>query len=169
MHRMNVLLYALLLAACGGGSGVAPVIVPAAGELQWIDTLRAVDEKGDSVVGAANFQSSRKDLSTFGDEAAHAHRKRTDEIEQWRASSFANASTRVELPPCAQREFRVAAKAPDVEIIDALLAHRECALSYANEALSMVRSSTARRVLDEAIRTFTAELQQLRVWRTAWQ
>lgn len=138
-------------------------------DLRRIDTLRELDEKADRVVGAANFQSSRRELSTFADAAAHAHKERTEEIKAWRSSSFAAAPPAVELPPCGQADFGVQPKASDVEILDVFIAHRECALSYVNEALGTVRSTNARHVLEESARTFAAELEQLRAWRTAWK
>ena len=176
MNRGNRLRSALSLFAvalvlgCGTASvPTAPTAAPAADDLRWIDTLRALDERADRVVGAANFQSSRKELSGFGDQAAHAHRKRSEEIKTWRASAFPNAIERVELPQCGQQEFRVGYKPSDLQILDAFIAHRECALSYANDALANVRATTARHVLEETARTFEAELKQLRTWRETWR
>lgn len=163
-------LLAVALVGCGGISGSTPATVPATtDDLRWIDTLRELDEKGDSVVGAANFQSSRKELSAFADAASHAHKERTEEIKAWRSSSFPTALPVVELPPCGQRGFKVGSKPSDLEILDAFIANRECASSYANQALAAVRSSSAQHVLEETARTFAAELQQLRAWRESWK
>lgn len=166
-----VLLFAVALSfGCGTMSNPAtPAAPPAVNDLRWIDTLRELDEMADGVVGAAKFQSSSKELGAFADEASHAHRKRSEEIKEWRASSFATAAQNVALPPCAQAGFRVASKATDVEIVDALIGHRECASMYANDALINVRSTSARHVLEETARTFEAELKQLRAWRAQWQ
>ena len=163
-------LLAMLFIGCGAIPSGTPATVPATtDDLRWIDTLRELDEKADVVVGATNFQSSRKELSAFADAAAHAHKKRTEEIKAWRSSTFPTASPMSELPPCGQRDFRVAPKASDLEILDVFIAHRECASSYANQALAAVRASSARHVLEETARTFAAELQQLRTWRETWE
>lgn len=170
MKSAIALLVVLTLGGCAAVSGGTPATVPATtDDLRWIDTLRELDEKADSVVGAANFQSSRKELSTFADAAAHAHKERTEKIKAWRSSSFRTASPAVELPECGQRDFRVGSKPSDLEILDAFIAHRECASSYANQALAAVRSTSARYVLEETARTFAAELQQLRAWRESWK
>ncbi len=101
---------------------------------------------------------------------ARMHSKRNEEIEEWRASSFSSAAESLALPRCAaQREFRAASAASDLEVVEVLIAHRECALAYANEALANVRSIGARRVLEETSRTFTAELQQLGGLVSAWK
>lgn len=163
-------LLAMAVVGCGAISGHSPAIIPATtDDLRWIDTLRELDEKADVVVGAANFQSSRKELSAFADAAAHAHKKRTEEVKSWRSSSFAVAAPTVELPPCAQRDFRVGSNPSDLEILEAFIAHRECASSYANQALAAVRATSARHVLEETASTFAAELQQLRALRETWK
>ncbi|HKR64283.1 MAG TPA: hypothetical protein VJZ00_11180 [Thermoanaerobaculia bacterium] len=169
--RSTFALFAVtLVLGCGTMSApTTPTAAPAADDLRWIDTLRALDERADRVVGAANFQSSRKELSAFGDEAAHGHRKRSEEIKSWRDSAFPKAIERVELPPCAQQEFDVGSKPSDLQILDTFIAHRECVSSYASQALANVRSTTARHVLEEAARTFEAELKQLRTWRETWR
>lgn len=154
------------LASCGTTGSTSQSVVPTTDDLRWIKTLRALDEKGDGVVGAAKFQSSSKDLSTLADEAGHAHRKRTEEIKSWRASAFRDA---VELPACGQQVFRVGSKPSDMEIVDAFIAHRECVLNYTNGALANVRSANTRHVLEDASRIFEAELKQLRTWRETWR
>ena len=168
--KSAVALLALLFAGCGAMSSSTPATIPATtDDLRWIDTLRELDEMADIVVGAANFQSSRKELSAFADAASHAHKERTEEIKAWRSSAFPAALPAAELPPCAQRDFRVGSKPSDLEILDAFIAHRECASSYANQALAAVRATSAQHVLEETARTFAAELQQLRAWREAWK
>lgn len=170
MKSAFALLVVLTLGGCGAMSvGTSATVAATTDDLRWIDTLRELDEKGDIVVGAANFQSSRKELSAFADAASHAHKKRTENIKAWRSSSFGTALPAVELPPCGQRDFGVGSKPSDLEILDAFIAHRECASSYANQALAAVRSSSAKHVLEETARTFAAELQQLRAWREAWK
>ena len=168
--RFALTLLIVTFVGCGGISGTTPALIPATtDDLRWIDTLRELDEKADGVVGAANFQSSRTELSIFADAAAHAHKKRTEKIKAWRSSSFAAASPAVELPPCGQRDFRVGSKLSDLEILDALIAHRECASSYANQAVAAVRATSARHVLEETAGTFAAELKQLRAWSETWK
>lgn len=170
MKSAIALLVVLTLGGCGTvSSGTSATVPTITNDLRWIDTLRELDEKADGVVGAANFQSSRKELSTFADAAAHAHRKRTEKIKAWRSSSFATAGPAVELPACGQSDFRMGSKPSDLEILDAFIAHRACASSYANQALATVRSTGARYVLEETARTFAAELQQLRAWRESWK
>ncbi len=170
MKSAVALLVVLMLGGCGATSvGTSATVAATTDDLRWIDTLRELDEKGDSVVGAAKFQSPRKELSAFADAASHAHKERTEEIKAWRSSSFPTALSAVELPPCAQRDFRVGPKPSDLEILDAFIAHRECASSYANQALAAVRATNAQHVLEETARTFAAELQQLRAWRESWK
>lgn len=159
-----------LTLGCGTASNPAVSAArPASEDLRWIDTLRELDEMADGLIGAAKFQSSSKELSAFADEASHAHRKRSDKIKEWRTSSFAAAAQNVALPPCAQSEFRVAPKASDAAIVEALIAHRECVSSYTAEAVASVQSTNARHVLEETSRTFAAELETLRTWRSAWK
>lgn len=144
-------------------------MVPAADDLQWLDTLRALDGKSNAILGAAKFQSMHKELIAFADDAAHAYRERGVDVKNWRASWFPTATQQVVLPGCALSDFGVSAKASDLEIVDALISHRQCALSHTNEALENVRSAGARHLLEEAFQTYTTELQQLRAWGTEWQ
>lgn len=170
LKTLVLLLGVSLLIGCGSVSDIpAPAMPAAADDLHWIDTLHDLDEKSEGILEAASSQSTRKELSAFADDASHAYKERSDEIEDWRALWFPTATQNVVLPACAQSELRVAANASDAEILDALVTHRQCALSYTNEALDNVRSTGARHVLEGTFRTFTAELQELRAWRTAWQ
>lgn len=170
MKAAIVLIAMTLFVGCGTTSDTsARSPAPAADDLRWIDTLRDLDEQSNGILGAASSQSTRKELSTFADDASHAYRERSDEIDDWRAQWFPTASQNVVLPACAQPELRVAVNASDVEILDALVAHWQCALSYTNEALDNVRSTSTRHVLEGAFRTFTTELQELRAWKTTWQ
>lgn len=169
--KATICLLALaLFVSCGSRFDAgAPSLVPVADDLQWLDTLRALDEKSNAILGAAKFQSTHQELIAFADDAAHAHRERGVDVKKWRASWFPTETQNVVFPDCAQRDFGVSAKASDLEILDTLIAHRQCGLSHTNEALENVRSAGARHLLEEAFQTYTTELQQLRAWRTAWQ
>lgn len=170
LKRELILLVVVALGGCSSSSnGGGATVAATPDDLRWMDTLRELDEKTDGALGAANFQSSRKELSAFADAAAHAHMKRSDEIEAWRASSFPTAPPNVSLPHCAQAGSLLGTKPADPAIVAALIAHRECALTYARDARANVRSSSARHVLEEAVQTFSNELQQFRAWRYAWK
>lgn len=169
MRRINVLLWPLLLVACSGGGGTAPVVAPTTGELQAIDTLRELDERSDALIAAAKFQTARKELNDLADAASHQHSDRSSRIKEWRDAAFANAPKAIALPACAQGDFAVPNPATDRQLVERFIAHRECAVMFARDALASVRSSNARRLLEDSIRAYEAELQQLRPWGTQWQ
>ena len=169
MLRLNVLLSVVFLCACASSSGVDPVPSPAIDELRWIDTLRELDERSDVVLSAAKFHTTRKELSELADTASHEHNERSAKIKEWRDRSFQNEPRAIALPACSEAGFAPTAAATALQIVERLIAHRECALAFAREALTNVRSSSARRVVEETIRVYESELQQLRTWSTAWQ
>ncbi|HXI13503.1 MAG TPA: hypothetical protein VNM92_12795 [Thermoanaerobaculia bacterium] len=116
----------------------------------------------------AKFRTGQKELSAFAEKALHAHTLRSDEIKAWR-SSFGTEPRQIVLPTCAQSNFAIAPQASDKNVLNALIAHRQCALTYANDAAANVKSKGALDVLNAASRTFSIELQQLHEWSVAWK
>lgn len=163
------LVAATLLVGCRSGSDVRTSPAATALELRVLDTLRELDEKSDGLLASARFGTTRKELNAFADIASHAHSKRSDEIKAWRTSAFPTAPKDVALPVCAQRSFAVPSAASDFEILDAMIAHRACAVAFTNESLPNVKSASARHLVEEITRTWVAEEQTLRAWRSAWK
>lgn len=167
MQRLAMFLVALLSYACAGARS-APVVAPTTRELQMIDTLRELDERSDTLLAAAKFQTARKELSDLADAASHEHSDRSDKIKQWRTTAFPTAAKDVALPDCGEGGFAIDAGATDRQIVERLIAHRECALAFAREALANVRSVSVRRLIEKIISAYTTELQELRLLGSAW-
>lgn len=169
MMSRSLALLCLLFVGCATSDATRAVNVNTVADLALIDTLRELDELSDAAVGAANFQKERRELSTLADQIAHAHSRRSDEIKIWRQTNFPDAPKQIALPTCPQRDFRPQASATTADIIERLIAHRECAVSFAREALTSVGSSAARHLIEEALSAYQAELEQLRAWRQSWR
>lgn len=167
---LHFLLPLALLAGCGSTRPIASPAAPTADDLRWIDTLRELDERSDVLLGMANFQSQRKELKDFADAAAREHRERSTGIGEWRDSAFAGTAKNVALPACGERDYRsLGQPSTDLQIVDRLIDHRECALEFARRAVTAIHAANARHLADEAVRDYEGELQWLRSLRSAWQ
>lgn len=170
MRRAYVLLMLLLFVSCSASrSDTSPVASPTTDELQWIDTLRELDEQADALLAAAKFDSLGKPLSDFADRASRDHFERSEDVKAWRSAAFAAAPQLIVLPPCAEGGFRSSPGAAAPEVIERLIAHRECALAYARQASPNVRSATGPRVIAETIRAYGRDLEQLLSLRKSWR
>lgn len=158
-----------LLVSCGTASDSSPRPTGTPAEdLQWLDTLREIDERSSALVATAKFDATRQELRTFADVVGHAHRKRTEAMDRWRDRVFDAAPKQVALPTCATQWRTVTPRSRDSVLISALIEQRGCMLEYAEEARANVQSAEVAQMVTETIRTVSGELQQLRTWSVAW-
>lgn len=158
-----------LLVGCGTGSDLAPPPDPAStDDLQWLDTLREIDERSTALVARAQFNAAREELRAFADAMGHAHRKRTAAMDRWRNVTFTSVPKRVKLPACATQPRMVPPESSDTVLLAALVDQRRCMLAYVEEARSKVQSPELTRIFTDTKRTVSAELKQLQTWSVTW-
>ncbi|HEY9827957.1 MAG TPA: DUF305 domain-containing protein [Stenomitos sp.] len=154
-------------------------------DLRFIDAMIPHHEGAVIMAQAAQQKAQHSELKTLATAIIKAQNAEIDQMKQWRAKWYPNASK----TPMAwhadmghmmamsatqrqdmmmQQDLGAADAGFDLRFIKAMIPHHEGALIMAQEVLSKTQRPEIKKLAQDILSSQQAEIQQMKTWQQAW-
>ncbi len=147
-------------------------------ELQFLDTTIKHHQGAIDMALLAATRAQHAELKTLAKRIIDDQRKEVQQMTQWRARWFgeANPAVNMDIPGMKdgmkgvdlEKLDSLKANDFDLEFIRQMIPHHEDAIAMANDVKPRETYAELKTLSEAIVKAQTAEIEQMRVWQTAW-
>jgi uncharacterized protein (DUF305 family) len=138
-------------------------------DAQFIDGMIVHHQGAIAMANEALSKAEKPEIKTLAQAILKAQDAEIKQMKDWRKQWYPDVKDtggmQMDMGPMSVTEGSLPY---DIRFIDAMIPHHEGAIAMANDALSKAEKSETKTLAQAIIKAQTAEIEQMKQWRTEW-